>query len=150
MAHYLRNHIAVAYGDIFGEMVALSQELGFRVRILQDKAMSDADALLPRHRRRHRQRARRASSTQRGECSARACTRSRSGGPQEDFVEQSSDDIWRACGVAVARGARRGDRLRGEQRSPASASTRPARWSLLDADDRPVTREPDAATTRRT
>lgn len=34
MAHYLSNHIAVAYGDIFGEMVALSQELGFRIRIL--------------------------------------------------------------------------------------------------------------------
>jgi L-fucose isomerase-like protein len=36
MAHYLSNHVAVAYGDIFGEMVALSQELGFRVRILRD------------------------------------------------------------------------------------------------------------------
>ena len=34
MAHYLSNHVAVAYGDVFGEMVALSQELGFRVRIL--------------------------------------------------------------------------------------------------------------------
>ncbi|MCP4249351.1 MAG: fucose isomerase [bacterium] len=34
MAHYLSNHIAVAYGDIFGEMVALSQMLGFKVRIL--------------------------------------------------------------------------------------------------------------------
>lgn len=34
MAHYMSNHIAVAYGDIFGEMVALSQELGFRVRII--------------------------------------------------------------------------------------------------------------------
>jgi L-fucose isomerase-like protein len=34
MAHYLSNHVAVAYGDIFGEMVALSQDLGFRVRIL--------------------------------------------------------------------------------------------------------------------
>ena len=33
MAHYLSNHVAVAYGDIFDEMVALSQELGFRVRI---------------------------------------------------------------------------------------------------------------------
>ncbi len=33
MAHYLSNHIAVAYGDIFGEMVALSQELGFKVRM---------------------------------------------------------------------------------------------------------------------
>ena len=32
MAHYLSNHVAVAYGDIFDEMVALSQELGFRVR----------------------------------------------------------------------------------------------------------------------
>ncbi len=34
MAHYLSNHVAVAYGDVFGEMVALSQELGFHVRIL--------------------------------------------------------------------------------------------------------------------
>ncbi|MHC4914912.1 MAG: fucose isomerase [Planctomycetota bacterium] len=34
MAHYLSNHVAVAYGDIFGEMVALSRELGFKVRIL--------------------------------------------------------------------------------------------------------------------
>jgi L-fucose isomerase-like protein len=34
MAHYMSNHIAVAYGDIFGEMVALSQSLGFQVRIL--------------------------------------------------------------------------------------------------------------------
>jgi L-fucose isomerase-like protein len=34
MAHYLSNHVAVAYGDVFDEMVALSLELGFRVRIL--------------------------------------------------------------------------------------------------------------------
>jgi L-fucose isomerase-like protein len=34
MAHYLSNHVAVAYGDIFAEMVALSRELGFKVRIL--------------------------------------------------------------------------------------------------------------------
>lgn len=34
MAHYMSNHIAVAYGDIFAEMVALSQQLGFRVRII--------------------------------------------------------------------------------------------------------------------
>ena len=34
MAHYLSNHIAVAYGDVFDEMVALSGELGFRVRVL--------------------------------------------------------------------------------------------------------------------
>ncbi|MGH9899991.1 MAG: fucose isomerase [Pyrinomonadaceae bacterium] len=38
MAHYLSNHIAVAYGDIFEEMVALSLELGFRVRILQKRS----------------------------------------------------------------------------------------------------------------
>jgi L-fucose isomerase-like protein len=37
MAHYLSNHVAVAYGDVFGEMVALSQELGFRVRVLEDQ-----------------------------------------------------------------------------------------------------------------
>jgi L-fucose isomerase-like protein len=34
MAHYMSNHIAVAYGDIFGEMVAASQGLGFQVRVL--------------------------------------------------------------------------------------------------------------------
>ncbi|RLB64341.1 MAG: fucose isomerase, partial [Deltaproteobacteria bacterium] len=34
MAHYLSNHVAVAYGDIFGEMIALSQTLGFKVRVL--------------------------------------------------------------------------------------------------------------------
>ena len=38
MAHYLSNHVAVAYGDIFEEMVALSQELGFRVRMLAERA----------------------------------------------------------------------------------------------------------------
>ena len=38
MAHYLSNHVAVAYGDIFGEMVALSQELGFRVRVMSHAA----------------------------------------------------------------------------------------------------------------
>jgi L-fucose isomerase-like protein len=34
MAHYQSNHVAVAYGDIFGEMAALAQSLGFRVRIM--------------------------------------------------------------------------------------------------------------------
>jgi hypothetical protein len=38
MAHYLSNHVAVAYGDVFDEMVALSQELGFRVRILRKRS----------------------------------------------------------------------------------------------------------------
>ena len=34
MAHYLSNHVAVAYGDVFEEMVALSKELGFKLRVL--------------------------------------------------------------------------------------------------------------------
>jgi L-fucose isomerase-like protein len=34
MAHYLSNHIAVAYGDVFSEMVALCRELGMPVRVL--------------------------------------------------------------------------------------------------------------------
>lgn len=34
MAFYQSNHVAVAYGDIFDELVALSLELGFKVRIL--------------------------------------------------------------------------------------------------------------------
>jgi hypothetical protein len=36
MAHYMSNHIAVAYGDIFGEMIAASLMLGFKVRVLAD------------------------------------------------------------------------------------------------------------------
>jgi L-fucose isomerase-like protein len=35
MAHYMSNHIAVAYGDVLGEMTALSQDLGMRVRIFK-------------------------------------------------------------------------------------------------------------------
>ena len=35
MAHYLSNHIAVAYGDIFGELVSVCRSLGFKVRILR-------------------------------------------------------------------------------------------------------------------
>lgn len=38
MAHYLSNHVAVAYGDILGEMVGLSESLGYRVRFVSDKA----------------------------------------------------------------------------------------------------------------
>ncbi len=34
MAHYFSNHVAVAYGDIFSEMIAVSRELGFQVRIV--------------------------------------------------------------------------------------------------------------------
>jgi L-fucose isomerase-like protein len=37
MAHYLSNHVAVAYGDVFEEMVALSKELGFKLRVLGRK-----------------------------------------------------------------------------------------------------------------
>ena len=33
MCYFMSNHIAVVYGDILGEMVALSQSLGMRVRI---------------------------------------------------------------------------------------------------------------------
>ena len=38
MAHYQSNHIAVAYGDIFEELVALSQQLGLRVRVMGNAA----------------------------------------------------------------------------------------------------------------
>jgi len=45
MAHYLSNHIAVAYGDIFGEMVAASQMLGFRVRVLSSNITGERGTL---------------------------------------------------------------------------------------------------------
>jgi L-fucose isomerase-like protein len=35
MANYQSNHVAVAYGDVFDDMVALSARLGFRVRVLE-------------------------------------------------------------------------------------------------------------------
>ena len=37
MAHYLSNHVAVTYGDIYEEMIALSKALGFTVRLLGDR-----------------------------------------------------------------------------------------------------------------
>jgi L-fucose isomerase-like protein len=47
MAHYLSNHIAVAYGDIFGELVAASQMLGFRVRVLSNNATGERGPSAP-------------------------------------------------------------------------------------------------------
>ena len=35
MAVYQSNHVAVAYGDVFDDMVELSARLGFRVRVLE-------------------------------------------------------------------------------------------------------------------
>lgn len=43
MAHYMSNHVAVAYGDILGEMAALSQSLGFRVRVFAADAAGRAN-----------------------------------------------------------------------------------------------------------
>jgi L-fucose isomerase-like protein len=37
MAHYMSNHVAIAYGDIRDEMIALSMELGMKVRVWGDK-----------------------------------------------------------------------------------------------------------------
>jgi hypothetical protein len=34
MAHYMSNHVAVAYGDIFEEMVAVGRALGMRIRVV--------------------------------------------------------------------------------------------------------------------
>jgi hypothetical protein len=38
MAHYMSNHIAVAYGDILGEMAACAQMLGFKVRMMASRS----------------------------------------------------------------------------------------------------------------
>ena len=40
MAHYMSNHIAVAYGDVFEEMLALCPLLGMRVRVFSGMAES--------------------------------------------------------------------------------------------------------------
>lgn len=44
MAHYMSNHVAVMYGDIFEEMVAVSQKLGFKVRIMASSHGSNGRA----------------------------------------------------------------------------------------------------------
>jgi len=38
MAHYMSNHVAVAYGDILDEISALSEKLGYRVRLVAERA----------------------------------------------------------------------------------------------------------------
>ena len=43
MAHYMSNHIALCYGDVFEEMVALSQELGFKIRIFGQQSEGHTD-----------------------------------------------------------------------------------------------------------
>jgi L-fucose isomerase-like protein len=40
MAHYMSNHIAVAYGDIFEELVALGESLGLRVRVMRARPLA--------------------------------------------------------------------------------------------------------------
>ena len=64
--------------------------------------------------------------------------------PQEDFVEQSSDDIWRACGAAITGALRQaglgGDRIAG------LAFDATCSLVLLDADDAPVTVSPSGRT----
>ncbi|NJD21004.1 MAG: FGGY-family carbohydrate kinase, partial [Gemmatimonadetes bacterium] len=63
--------------------------------------------------------------------------------PQEDFVEQSSQDIWRACGVAVraalAEAGLAGDAIRGIGMDAACSLV------ALDADDAPVTVSPSGS-----
>lgn len=38
MAHYMSNHIAVAYGDIFHELASLASDLGMKVRVLESRS----------------------------------------------------------------------------------------------------------------
>src|SRR5262249_20038682 len=60
--------------------------------------------------------------------------------PAPDFVEQSSDDIWRACAeavrIALAEAGARGDAVRGIGFDATCSLV------LLDASDRPVTVSP--------
>ncbi|HYQ43971.1 MAG TPA: FGGY-family carbohydrate kinase [Polyangiaceae bacterium] len=60
--------------------------------------------------------------------------------PAEDFVEQSSDDIWRACGVAI-RGALATAGLRAD-RIAGLAFDATCSLVALDGDDAPVTVSP--------
>jgi FGGY-family pentulose kinase len=60
--------------------------------------------------------------------------------PREDFVEQSSADIWRACGEAVRAALQEGGVSAADVRGIGFDAT--CSLVLLDADDRPVTVSP--------
>lgn len=60
--------------------------------------------------------------------------------PELDFVEQSSDDIWRACGVAVRAALAEGGVNAVDVKGIGFDAT--CSLVLLDADDRPVTVSP--------
>ena len=60
--------------------------------------------------------------------------------PEEDFVEQSSDDIWHACGQAVRTALREGDVDKSRVRGIGFDAT--CSLVLLGAGDRPVTVSP--------
>jgi D-ribulokinase len=60
--------------------------------------------------------------------------------PRQDFVEQSSDDIWQACGVAVRAALKEGGVSASDVRGVGFDAT--CSLVLLDADDRPVTASP--------
>jgi FGGY-family pentulose kinase len=60
--------------------------------------------------------------------------------PREDFVEQSSEDIWRACGEAVRAALKEAAIAAGDVRGIGFDAT--CSLVLLDADDQPVTVSP--------
>ena len=146
MAHYLSNHVAVAYGDVFGEMVALSPGArlpGARAaaaRGARVKAVADRQAL-SRHRRRHGQRACGVFDDERDAGLGLGVHPIQIFRPAGGLRRAVVDDIWQACGHRRARGARR-------RAAPAPSAIAgigfDATCSLvaLDAADRPVTVSP--------
>ena len=149
MAHYLSNHVAVAYGDIFDEMVALSQELGFKVRILGT-------------RRRDREASRRPASASTSASTSAPAARAPAifdgAGTQARARHRAHPDLPPRGGLrrAVvgrhlarlrhggARGARRSrHRRRAPERVAGIGFDATCSLVALDADDRPVTRQPD-------
>jgi FGGY-family pentulose kinase len=60
--------------------------------------------------------------------------------PRADFVEQSSEDIWQACGIAVRAALKEGGVAPEQVRGIGFDAT--CSLVLLDADDRPVTVSP--------
>ncbi len=101
MAHYLSNHVAVAYGDIFDEMVALVAGAGIqgphpfreRVRAMSEKLYLGIDVGTGS--------VRAGIFDGRGKGHGAASVDIKMWRPQADFVEQSSEDIWTAAGQAV-------------------------------------------------
>ena len=146
MAHYLSNHVAVAYGDVFDEMVALSRASASACACCRARRDDPRDSLLGIDVGTGSARAGLFDTTAHGRprrTPDRGCA---DPNPTSSSNRPTTSGARRRGHARRARG--RGAYLR--RRSPASASTRPARSWRSTSRATPVTVSAARATTNRT